>query len=191
MLSRHFLFFVLCGIVLIASGCSQDKQARRVDPSDRDPAAATRLVEQGIKHLQQDDLEQARIAFESATERDVFSGIAHNNLGHVYFAQGNFYAAARQFQHASRLMPYQPEPTNNLGLVFETVGKYNDSIAYYEQAVHQRPGDPRLLGNLCRARIRRGDRDEQTRLLLADLVLHETRLPWRVWAQKQLRLLGS
>jgi Flp pilus assembly protein TadD len=108
----------------------------------------------------------------------------------VYLRQQNLYDAAWQFQYAAKLMPHNPEPRNNLGLVFERVGRLDEAVDWYAQAVDLSKDNPQLLGNLIRARLRRGDRDRQTLELLDRLVLAETRPDWRAWAQEQRALLS-
>ena len=48
------------------------------------------------------------------------------------------------------------------------------------------PDNPEYLGNLARARVRRGDTDDETRKLLEELVLKDDRPEWREWAQLKL-----
>ena len=71
-----------------------------------------------IALLEERDWEGAERALRAALAADVMHGPAHNNLGKVYYHQGKLYLAAWEFQYAAKLMPNQPEPKNNLGLVF-------------------------------------------------------------------------
>jgi hypothetical protein len=48
------------------------------------------------------------------------------------------------------------------------------------------PDNPQVIGNLARARVARGDRDEPTKQLLEELVLKDSRATWRGWAAEQL-----
>ena len=115
-------------------------------------------------------------------------GPAHNNLGKVYFRQGKMYLAAWEFQYAMKLMPNQPEPPNNLGLVFEAAGKLDDAAESYGKAVAREPDNIDALGNLARA-PRRGDKDAEVRDLLNELVLKDTRPEWVAWARDRLATL--
>ena len=50
-----------------------------------------------------------------------------------------------------KLMPNQPEPLNNLGLVFEATGKLDEATDSYTKAVTLEPDNVQALGNLARA----------------------------------------
>ena len=91
----------------------------------------------------------------SALEADVTFGPAHNNLGRVYYHQGQLYLDAWEFQYAIKLMPYQPEPKSNLGLVLEAANKLDEAIKNYDEAMNLEPENPQFLGNDARARARR------------------------------------
>src|SRR4029453_19576722 len=105
----------------------------------------------------------------SALAADVMCGPAHNNLGKVYYHQHKLYLAAWEFQYAMKLMPNVPEPRNNLGLVFESAGKLDDAVASYDEARGLEPDNVQFIGNLARARVRRGDDDAGVRDLLRQL----------------------
>jgi hypothetical protein len=48
------------------------------------------------------------------------------------------------------------------------------------------PDNPEFIGNLARVKIRRGDRDEETKSLLQELVYKDSRPTWRDWAKLEL-----
>jgi Flp pilus assembly protein TadD len=133
----------------------------------------------------------AEIALKAALEADIMCGPAHNNLGKVYYRQGKLYLAAWEFQYAMKLMPNQSEPPNNLGLVFESVGKFDEATDSYEKAVALGPENVEALGNLARARIRRGDHQGDVAALLEKLVLRDTRPTWAAWERKTLARLQA
>ncbi|MES1171564.1 MAG: hypothetical protein ABUL56_04300, partial [Actinomycetota bacterium] len=99
--------------------------------------------------------------------------------------------AAWEFQYAMKLMPNTPEPRNNLGLVFESAGKLDDAVASYDEAMRLEPDNVQFIGNLTRARVRRGDRDDSVRELLGKLVMRETRPDWADWARGQLATMDA
>jgi len=181
---------------LSAVGCqtpttsSDDYATVNAEPR-RDTDVARRHDARGLKLLAEGDLEQAEKAFKAALEADVMFGPAHNNLGAVYLRQAKLYLAAWEFQYAAKLMPNHPEPRNNLGLVFEAAGKLNDAVDWYAQAVELAPDNAELIGNLARARVRRGDSDDETRELLSQLVMKDTRSEWVDWAKQRLALMRS
>jgi len=123
---------------------------------------------------------------------DPMYGPAHNDLGLVYFRLNRLYDAAWEFEDAAKLMPRQPEPQNNLGLVLEQAEQLKEALAAYSKAYELEPSNPEYIGNLARAHVRLGDKDDETRKLLQELVLRDTRPDWSDWARANLlRLRGS
>jgi hypothetical protein len=53
------------------------------------------------------------------------------------------------------------------------------------------PDNIHAMGNLARARVRRGDRDPDLRALLEKLVLRETRPEWLAWERGVLSGLAA
>ena len=157
----------------------------------RDAEIARRETARAVAMLDAGDYAGAEAALKAALAADIMSGPAHNNLGKVYFRQSKLYLAAWEFQYAMKLMPNQPEPPNNLGLVFEAVGKLDDAADHYGKAVALEPDNVQAMGNLARARVRRGDDDDDLRSLLGRLVLRETRPDWLAWEKYMLARLSA
>ena len=128
----------------------------------------------------------ARELLKEAVSADVGYGPAHNNLGKVYFEQGNYYEAAWEFEYASKLMPRHPEPRNNLGLVLEKVNRYGESVEAYEAALEMTPDHPEIIGNLARTRLRRRDDLDELRPLFEKLLLTDTSGRWADWSRRQM-----
>jgi Tfp pilus assembly protein PilF len=180
-----------------AAGCAgggrrQDKSAYETVSRDprRDSDAAERHNAAAVRRMEQGDYKAAEADLKSALGADVMYGPAHNNLGKVYYHQGKLYLAAWEFQYAAKLMPNVPEPRNNLGLVFESAGKIDEAVASYGEAMNLAPDNVQFIGNLARARVRRGDADDSVRDLLRQLVLRETRPQWADWARERLALMS-
>ncbi len=157
---------------------------RNADLARQENARAVALMDKG-------DHAGAESALKAALAADLMCGPAHNNLGKVFFRQGKLYLAAWEFQYAMKLMPNQPEPPNNLGLVFEAAGKLDEAAESYGKAVALEPENIHAMGNLARARVRRGDRDPEVRALLGRLVLRETRPDWLAWERSVLSRLDA
>jgi tetratricopeptide (TPR) repeat protein len=119
---------------------------------------------------------------------DVRFGPAHHSLGIVYTWQKKLYLAAWEFEYAARLMPDRFEPLNNLGLVYESVGKYDQAKSYYLQAREKSPDNADIIGNLARASFRSGQSVDEMRPLLEDVLAGDSRAEWRQWAAE---LLGT
>ena len=160
-------------------------------PPTRQTESARLLNAQAVDFVRAGDFDKAETLLKQALTADVTFGPAHNNLGKVYFHQREFYLAAWEFRYAMGLMPTQAEPKNNLGLVYEIVGKLDEAVEVYAQANDAAPDSADYLGNLARARIRRGDRDQEVREILTDLLFKETRPEWVEWAQLEIARINT
>lgn len=186
---------VALAVLLVAGGCRSANESAVAGGNGLPKPAADAVPRTALarqKHaealplLRKGKPADAEPLLREAVSADPAFGPAHNSLGSVLLARSDWYAAAWEFQYAAKLMPEAPEPRNNLGLVFERVNKLDDAVSWYQRAVALRPEDPVLLGNLARARIRRGDRGEDVRALLTDLVAKDLRPEWVQWAQEEL-----
>jgi Flp pilus assembly protein TadD len=174
----------------LQGGCGSTGTAESARNLHHDTELARKLTTQGMELIGESEWSAAEMALQNAVDADVTFGPAHNNLGTVYLHQNNLYQAAWEFQYASKLMPYQPEPKSNLGLVLEQAGKLDEAVDSYDQAIQIEPDNPQYLGNAARARIRRGDNDTKVRQLLAKVVSTDTRPDWVQWAKEKLVLMG-
>jgi len=157
----------------------------------RDTETAQRENRDGLELLDDGEIEQAIEAFKRAVRADVEFGPVHNNLGKAYFKQKKLYKAAWSFERARKLLPRNPEPLNNLGLVSEQAGELDDAVEYYRQALKLAPENAACRANLARAMIVRGDEGDQVRQLLELIIKEDDRPDWLLWARKQLRGLDQ
>lgn len=180
-------------IVALLQGCSGSKTDAGYQTVSAEPGKDTELArqknEEAVGLIEAEQFDEAETVLKQALKADITFGPAHNNLGKVYYHQSKFYLAAWEFQYAIKLMPYHPEPLNNLGLVLESVGRFDDAVAQYDDALTLEPDNPQFIGNFVRARLRRGDRDDQTRQLLSELILKDTRPAWVTWARQKLIMM--
>jgi len=182
---------LLCGLTLMC-GCN----LRREQPPGsyrtvaRDPRRDTALARSETSRakalMAANELEKAEKVLKAALAADLFYAPAHNNLGVVYYRQKKFYLAAWEFQYAARLMPNKPQPKNNLGMVLEAVGRLKEAEQHYDKALAIEPDNAVFIGNLARCRIRLGRRTPQTRDLLQQIILKDTRPEWVQWARREL-----
>lgn len=153
--------------------------------------AKANLADGGDEADYLEDLAQAEAHFRSALEADIMYGPAHNNLGQIYYLQERYYEAAWEFQYAAQLMPHRPIPRNNLGLVFEATGQLDKAEEHYTLALEAEPDNPEFLGNLARAKVRRGERSQELLDLLQQIVMKDSRPEWRIWAEEQQRFVAA
>lgn len=177
--------FALAGCSGLGHKSRLDYRTLKADPH-RDTDQAKSENERAIKFLEKGKPDKAESALQQALIADVSYGPAHNNLGKLYFAQGKYYLAAWEFEYAIRLMPHRPECQNNLGLVYEAVGKLDEAVKCYVIAHDMEPKNPVFLGNLARAQLCSGGDPLHARQLLEELKLYDSRPDWVAWANEQL-----
>jgi Tfp pilus assembly protein PilF len=158
---------------------------------DRDTAAARRHTGIATKLMEDGKLDDARKELKAALAADLFFGPAHNNLGSLYLKQKSYYLAAWEFQYAAKLMPHQAQPRNNLGMVFETVGRLDEAQQWYDKALALSPEAVEIAANLARIHTRKNINNERTRELLAMVVMKDKRSQWVKWARQRLALIGQ
>jgi Flp pilus assembly protein TadD len=199
-MKRTYFSCVLLAALVALSGCHANTQeaahpvgsgiARGNVIANTDGARAD--TDRAYQMILEGKYSAAEPALKEAVVFDPMYGPAHNDLGLVYFRLNRLYDAAWEFEDAAKLMPKQPQPENNLGLVLEQAEQLPEAIAAYTKAYHLEPSNPEYIGNLARAHVRLGDKDDETRRLLQELVLRDTRPDWSDWARVNLlRLRGS
>ena len=190
MSNRPWTIAVVVVLIVCAAGCRSggggDKNDIIVANGKRDTERARREHERAFQLIGDRKYDEAEMACKRALQADIMFGPAHNNLGLVYYYQNKLYAAAWEFQNAVKLMPYQPEPRNNLGLVFERAGKIQSAAEAYGKAHEIQPDQPEYLANLARATVRLGEKTDETRKLLEEVVIKDDRPDWRDWAKLTL-----
>jgi hypothetical protein len=137
------------------------------------------------------DFAKAEERLQHALAADVRFGPAHHSLGVLYFWQNKLYLAAWEFEYAARLMPDRFEPLNNLGLVYESVGKLDQAKMYYCLAREKAQCSAEVIGNLARVSLRSGQSANAIRPLLEDVLATDPRPEWRRWAGETLGLASA
>ncbi len=194
--SLHQGPFVIAVMVswLLMPGCQRFQKSNSLgyksyfESTSKDFERAKRKHELAIERLCENDECLAEQLLREALICDSSFGPAHNTLGKLYFDQRKYYLAAWEFEQASQIMPERLEPINNLGLVFEAVGKYDEAIEQFEIAWGQQPDNAHFLGNLLRVRIRNEHPIEELEGLLRQLIEIDDRTEWVDWARGQLTL---
>lgn len=186
--------FTIATITVSLTGCgsktSAGNESYQTIAGDlgRDTDGAKHQNAQGLVHLEAGRYEEAEKLFREALTDDVSYGPAHNNLGKALYHQSKYYHAAWEFQYAIKLMPDQPEPRNNLGMVLESIGKLDEAVEQYDQARGKAPDNAQIIGNLARTKYQRGDKDDEMRELLTEVVMKDDRAEWVSWARERLAL---
>lgn len=111
-------------------------------------------------------------------------GVGNSILGAVYYLEGkDLNKAAAAFKKAIEIDPYNPDPHNTIGLVYQRLGKYDEAIKEFKQALWFKPDYPMALSNLIRTyeQIGKGDIKADIKELLA-----RESGPRTVWLREQL-----
>ena len=195
---RNTCALVLLSFIMPALGGCQTGDAQTSsrydtlpDQPHRDTEAARKLSAEALDLIAAGELEPAEQKLKAALDADLFFGPAHNNLGTVYYRQEQYYRAAWEYQYAAKLMPHQAEPKNNLGMVYEAVGRLDEAAGSYAEALELEPEAAEITANLARVYVRQSRRDAETRKLLEDIVLKDTRPQWVSWARERLATMGT
>jgi len=78
--------------------------------------------------------------------------VAHNNLGNIYYSNGNLDKAAQQYIKALKAMPDYPEAHNGLGAVLLKKSKISLAIKHFKIAAELDPSNPNFIQNYNIAR---------------------------------------
>lgn len=189
---RDFLLvgMAVWALAAAASGCQlfdRDSEFLRVSTA-RDPQRAATLHSRGVRLAKAGKMAEAETAFKNALLVDPEFGAAHNNLGLVQYHRGDLYQAAWSFEKAVQYLPDRAEPINNLGLTYEAASRLDEAIAMYDTAATLAPANAVYLGNLLRARLRRGDSDPSVHNQFREFLFLEKRPEWLHWAEEQIAL---
>ena len=199
-MTRRLAASLVAAISILGSGCARwsDAPSQNYVTIEADSRHDTELARKEYKAARkcmdrqlagkECDFNKAEKHLKQALAADVRFGPAHHSLGVLYFWQRKLYLAAWEFEYASRLMPDRFEPLNNLGLVYESAGKYEQSKTFYNLAREKSPNQPEIIGNLARASFRNGESVDQMRVLLEDVLATDSRPEWRRWAAEKLGL---
>jgi Flp pilus assembly protein TadD len=185
-------------LLLQAIGCANQQTVRAKADSyetlGKDPRRDTEKAHEenlrAVALIAAAKYDKAEEVLKRALAADVMYGPAHNNLGKVYYHTNKLYLAAWEFDYASKLMPNVPEPRNNLGMVYEDAGNFDNAVKKYGEAMQLEPDNFEFIANSARARVLRGDSDDQLRELLQKVVMRDERPEWNDWARQRLSHMG-
>ena len=179
-----------CLLVAAAAGCAAPRATStvvRMDaPAEADTDRARSENDRAVDLMDRQKWGDATDALRQAIAADPGFGPAQNNLGITQMQLDHPLAAATAFGRAADLMPREPGPRDNLGLVFESAGRFDDAVRYYDAAVALAPGNAEYAGNAARARVRRGDRTDDLRQMLTRIATADPRPDWAGWARQTL-----
>lgn len=125
--SMWSLWVVFC-VPLAFQGCATQIKEQRV----KEALAHYKI---GLAHLDEQNVQQAYVAFQEAIELNPGDKDALYALGHVYFLQGRYDQAEETFKKILKLEKRYPRANNYLGKVYERKGDLDAAIAQYRKAL--------------------------------------------------------
>lgn len=152
--------------------------------ADRNTVEAERLTREAAAIMEKNPGKAEQLLRE-ALGRDLYYGPAHNNLGVLFLARGDWYAAASEFEFARKTMPGHPDPRINLALTLERAGRIDEAMKNYIAAMEVYPEHIGAIQGLVRLQVRHNRVDERTPALLAEIALRGETAQWREWALRQ------
>lgn len=104
--------------------------AYKIDTTDVFP-----LFARGVYFQDNEDFEQAKLEYINAILKDRYYISAYYNLGYIYMQQDSLQKSFRQYDIVTKLTPQDPEGYFNRGLCYELMGKKEEAIIDYKQAL--------------------------------------------------------
>jgi tetratricopeptide (TPR) repeat protein len=92
------------------------------------------LITLGYMYFLLDDFEKARQLSQLAIEDTPDSGAAWDNLGQIFYKQGQRAQAKEAFEKAIEYKPDLPDSLYHLGCIAEDEANYNAAAAYFSRA---------------------------------------------------------
>jgi len=132
---------ILIAIVLLMSGC-----VFGMNPSMDDEQEVSRLVDEGILHMREGDLDRAKANFELAGDLTV-SAAAVDGLGCIAFLQEDYALAEELFWQAYETDSTYNNSLGNLALLFEKQGRKAEAEKLFAQAMREDPKNFRMRNN--------------------------------------------
>ena len=184
-LAAFLCFAVCCTLPACAARDSTSPYTAREADRPRDSRRADQCNSRAVD-LMDSDPAQAEKLLREALAADLYHGPAHNNLGVLLLAKGEFYEAAGEFEWGRKLLPGSPDPRINLALTLERAGHTDEALLEYRNALEVRPGHIPATQALARLEVTSGKRSDETLQRLKVVALEGETPEWREWAQGEL-----
>jgi len=180
----------LLAMTILLGGCAASTQ-RTVSPYetpgevDRNTRRAEELTRRAAGLLPAKPKE-AEALLRQALAADLYHGPAHNNLGVAMLLQDRTYEAAHEFEWARKLLPGHPDPRVNLALVFESAGRIDKALEFYETALEVYPNHLPAIMGIVRLQVRHAREDDRTEEYLEEIAMRAEDESWRKLARRLL-----
>jgi tetratricopeptide (TPR) repeat protein len=139
---------------LLCAACASRPRANAPAGWQDSSAQGYELASQARAAEGRGDLDKAIELYTRSAGASPDVGAVWNNLGIALMSRGrgnDFVDAGSAFQHAASLLPTDPTPYRNLGLLYQRRGFGEESLRYFEQALVINPQDLDSLRGAARA----------------------------------------
>ncbi len=112
---------------------------------------------QGQLQADRGELDSALDSLSKAIEKNPQLGLAYVARGEVYKKKGDYEQAAKDFEHATKIEPFNFNANYQFGLMCQYLKRFADSVKAYQKAVEIRPLDPDANMNLAMVYVQLGE----------------------------------
>lgn len=145
-------------------GRRKAEEEKQADPKER--------FKEGTRALERGDVQEAIEVLSALVREQPDYAAAHVNLGHAYYSNGEYVAAARQFEEAHALEPDNPKVLLNQAAAKSALDQLDEAIDLLIEALNIDPEFRDCHYNLAIAYWRKGRRPEAMAELEMELALH-------------------
>src|SRR3989338_2260876 len=185
--SEHRIYLSLIGFILVCLEIDLIKTFDTKKPAHLAAAGIVLLVFSAITFRHEENFRNRLSFWKNAAETSPNYAFNHNNLGAMYFLDGEMEKAEREYKRALALNPAEPLTHNNLGLIYMNMGKLKEAEAEYLKELKINPLYDNALFNLGLLYARQGKLREARRLWQMTLEVN----PGHNDARKYLELIDG
>ena len=128
--NKNYSQLVLAGVVATVIGVFVNWPTGMANGLD-----ATALYNVAVAQLKNGQLNDAASYSNEALKINPNHWGAHNTLGRIFAAQGNFSAASQKFQLALEIEPNSADVHNNLGNAYVAMRRFDEAIHEFQEAI--------------------------------------------------------
>lgn len=120
----------------------------------------------------QKDYQNRLVFWQSAVKGSPSNAFSRNNLGSMYYLDGNFLNAQEHWEEALFINPYQPLVNYNLGLLAEDRHDIEAAQQWYYQELQVNPLESRAAYNLTKIYLDKGEKQRARTVLENALAIY-------------------
>ncbi|MEZ6244047.1 MAG: tetratricopeptide repeat protein [Phycisphaerales bacterium] len=178
---------LMLGAAAVALGCASSARPR--DPAmispERRHSEAVKAAGEAEKLANSGRIDEAIAKYQEALAMAGDLQGAWNNLGELYMRRGDYADAVSAFGVAADLVPTDPRPLYNSGLVYQKVGWAKDAMEQYARALERDPSMQDALRGHTVAADMLAYADQKTLDYIRRGLLREKDPTWRAFFERQ------